>query len=94
MNAGQPRPLATLRHERLMTVRQLAERAGLSVRAYHAVETGRTATPHPDTVRAICAALELEPAQVAEFAAIPDRWRQRRERNVARALDPAPEDDA
>jgi len=47
----------------------LAERTGLSSRAIRAIETGRSATPRPVTVRLLADALELSDEERAGYLA-------------------------
>lgn len=63
------------RADRLMTVRGLAEGAGVAPTTVHFVETGRS-VPTFRVMRAISAALEVEPAQIAEFATAIEAARQ------------------
>src|SRR5262245_19852963 len=52
-----------LRHHRItagLTQEELAERAGLSARGVQDVERGLRRTPHPDTVRRLIDALNLQ----------------------------------
>lgn len=50
-----------LRYRRGLSQVQLAERAGVGQKTLKRLETGRTGTPHPDTLKAIAGALGLEP---------------------------------
>jgi len=71
--------LRQARIEKLLTQRDLAVRAGISLSTVHLTETGQT-IPRLMAVRKIAAALDVEPASIAEFAeAI--RWRSGRPRN-------------
>ena len=56
------------RAQQLLTIRDLAGKAGVSSQTVVQIEHGRK-TPRTRTIRRICDALEVEPAQVAEFAA-------------------------
>lgn len=56
------------RAARLMTVRGLAEAAGVAPTTVHFVETGRSA-PTFRVIRALATALDVKPAEVTEFAA-------------------------
>jgi transcriptional regulator with XRE-family HTH domain len=58
--------LKAWRRRRLLTFRALAAAAGVALRTVVEVEAGRRA-PRPDTVRALSAALDVEPEQVVEF---------------------------
>ena len=60
------RPLRELRAERLLTIRDLARLAGVAATTIYEVEEG-TRPPGRRVIRRIAAALELEPADVAEF---------------------------
>ena len=83
-------PLREWRRVKGFGLRELARTAGIAVSALQDIESGEHMTPHGKTMRALAGALGVEVVQVAEFAAAPDRWQERRERNVARALDPDP----
>jgi transcriptional regulator with XRE-family HTH domain len=51
-----------LRQRRVMTIRELAERAGIAHwQTVQAIETGKH-RPRPSTLRKLAAALEVEPA--------------------------------
>ena len=70
-----------LRQHRLargLTQEELAERAGLSVRAVSDLERGVKRAPRPASVRLLAAALELAPAPAAALAAAQGRRRPRR----------------
>ena len=62
-------PFGTLlkqrRHEAGLTQEGLAERAQVGVRTLKDIESGATATPHPDTARRLVAALPLDAEQQA-----------------------------
>ena len=60
--------LKQARAEKLLTVRGLAERAGVTPQTVHLAETGRS-RPTFRVIRAISAALEVDPRQIEEFAA-------------------------
>src|SRR6185295_18701836 len=66
MNPGPPRPfgahLKALREAAGFTQEELATIAGLSVHAVSALERGERRRPHPETVRALSAALDLPAA--------------------------------
>ena len=53
---------------RLLTVRSLAEAAGVSPMTVAQVQAGRR-TPRPGTIRALSSALGVAPEQVVEFRA-------------------------
>ncbi|MBH0122965.1 helix-turn-helix domain-containing protein [Rhodococcus sp. HM1] len=64
--------LRRLRKSRSLTQEELAERAGLSVKAVSALERGERQRPYPHTVRALAAALDLDDADRDRLsAAIP-----------------------
>ncbi|MGW0177140.1 ATP-binding protein [Rhodococcus sp. NPDC003322] len=64
--------LRRLRRSRSLTQEELAERAGLSVKAVSALERGERQRPYPHTVRALAAALDLDDADRDHLsAAIP-----------------------
>ncbi len=56
------------RARRLLTVRGLAEAAGVAPTTVYLIEHGRS-EPTFRVIRALSQALEVEPAEVAEFAA-------------------------
>lgn len=61
-----------LRDHRLQAARtqeELAEQAGLSVRALGKLESGETVRPRPVTVRLLAGALDLTESELAAFAA-------------------------
>ena len=60
--------LKEARAARLLTVRQLAERAGVAFSTVHLAETGK-ATPRFDVIQKVSAALGVAPQEIAEFAA-------------------------
>ena len=62
-----------------MTQEQLAERAGLSVKAISALERGERRHPYPHTVRALVAALGVSVQERAILEAGVPRRGQRRE---------------
>jgi tetratricopeptide (TPR) repeat protein/transcriptional regulator with XRE-family HTH domain len=57
------------RTRRALSQEELAERTGLSSRAIRAIETGRSATPRPVTVRLLADALGLSDQERAAFCA-------------------------
>jgi tetratricopeptide (TPR) repeat protein/transcriptional regulator with XRE-family HTH domain len=71
--------LRRLRERAGLTQEQLAERAGLSVKAVSALERGERRHPYPHTVGALVAALELKPEERAVLEAGVPRRGQRRE---------------
>ena len=60
--------LREARAARLLTVRGLAERAGVAFSTVHLIETGKS-VPRFDAIQKLSAALEMEPTKIAEFAA-------------------------
>ena len=59
--------LKETRMARLMTVRELAQKAGVAPSTVHLTETGRT-TPRFTVIKRLSAALDVEAASVEEFA--------------------------
>jgi DNA-binding XRE family transcriptional regulator len=59
------------RQERLMSIADLAAAAGVSTKTLVQVEHGRQ-RPQWRTMRALCKALDVQPRDVAEFAAAMD----------------------
>lgn len=62
------RPLRALRTAKLMSVRELANVAGVTPKTVTDVEYGRR-RPTYETMRRIASALDVDPLEVAEFAA-------------------------
>ena len=60
------RSLREVRAERLLSLRELAGLADVSPSAIYLIEAGRT-TPRLAIIRRLCAALAVEPWEVAEF---------------------------
>ena len=60
--------LKEARAARLLTVRALAERAGVAFSTVHLIETGKS-VPRFGVIEKLSRALGVEPAEVAEFAA-------------------------
>lgn len=58
--------LRGVRDRRLLSQRELAERAGLSPTTILKLEAGRVEDPHPRTVRKLAEALEVDPAELVE----------------------------
>ena len=58
--------LRRVRDERLLSQRELAEKAGLSPTTILKLEDGRVEDPHPRTVRKLAEALEVDPAELVE----------------------------
>ena len=59
-------PLALLRRRKLLSLRDLAEKAGVTVVTLVDIENGRS-RPRLQTMRKIAGALEVEPVQIREF---------------------------
>ena len=59
--------LKEARAERLLTVRELAERAGVAFSTVHLIETGKS-VPRFAVIQKLSAALGVEPREIAEFA--------------------------
>src|SRR3954451_8858482 len=64
--------LRQLRRQTALTQEDLADRAGLSVRAIRRLETGESASPQRDPVRLLADALRLEPDERARMLAVAD----------------------
>ncbi len=60
--------LREARAARLLTVRGLAERAGVAFSTVHLIETGKS-VPRFEVIEKLSRALGVEPAEVDEFAA-------------------------
>lgn len=60
--------LREARTERLLTLRDLAERAGVGFSSIHLIETGRS-LPRLSMIRKLSGALGVEPGEIAEFSA-------------------------
>ena len=58
--------LRRVRDRRLLSQRELAERAGLSPTTILKLESGRVEEPHPRTIRKLADALEVDPAELVE----------------------------
>lgn len=61
--------LRTIRRHQLLSQRDLAKLAGITASTVYLVESGRTA-PHFKVMRAVCAALGMQPSEVDEFRAV------------------------
>jgi transcriptional regulator with XRE-family HTH domain len=59
-------PLAAIRKQRLLTVRELAEQAHVAPATVHLAESGRR-QPSIKVIRALCRALDVQPQEVDEF---------------------------
>jgi transcriptional regulator with XRE-family HTH domain len=62
--------LRELRLERVLSQRELAERAGVSPKTVLDVETGKI-RPHPATLRKLAAALGVDPSALSEHLTRP-----------------------
>ena len=60
------RSLREVRAARLVSLRELAELAGVSVSAIYQIEAGRT-TPRLSVIRRLSVALGVDPQAIAEF---------------------------
>jgi transcriptional regulator with XRE-family HTH domain len=58
--------LAAARRLKLWSIRELAERSGVSTRTINTIELGRT-TPSLLTIKRLSEALEVDPLEVDEF---------------------------
>jgi transcriptional regulator with XRE-family HTH domain len=58
--------LREVRAERLLTIRELAQRAGTAPSTIYLIEAGRT-VPRLRVVRRLAAALDIDPAAIDEF---------------------------
>jgi len=67
--ADKPRPLREWRLRKMLTAAQLAEAAGISLRAYGAIERGESA-PRVSTMNKLCAILWESPMEIEEFRAV------------------------
>ena len=56
--------LRKVRDKRLLSQRELAERAGLSPTTILKLESGRVDEPHPRTIRKLTDALEVDPDEL------------------------------
>lgn len=58
--------LRGVRDRRLLSQRELAEKAGLSPTTILKLETGKVDDPHPRTIRKLARALEVDPSELVE----------------------------
>jgi transcriptional regulator with XRE-family HTH domain len=56
--------LRRLRQERVLSVRELSKRAGVSTETIYSLEHGRREWAWPRTIRKLAAALEVEPKEL------------------------------
>jgi transcriptional regulator with XRE-family HTH domain len=61
--------LKEVRAERLLSIRELADRAGVAFSTIHLIETGQR-EPSFRVMREVSAALGVGPTEIAEFAAV------------------------
>ncbi len=78
------RTLKEARATHLLTVRALAERAGVAPSTVYLAENGRS-VPRFAVIRAICDALGVEPGDIEEFAAAIEDAAQGKEDALAAA---------
>ncbi len=67
--------LREARASRLLTMRELAEQAGVALSTLYLIENGRT-VPSFRVIRALSAALGMPPIDIAEFASAMDEAKQ------------------
>ncbi len=84
--------LRELRAAKLLTIRDLADRAGVATRTIVQIEAGRL-TPRFATMRKIAAALGAEPGEVTEFAAAIEAAGRRGGGGLSSQAAPAPDGD-
>ncbi|MFX4273905.1 helix-turn-helix domain-containing protein [Propionibacteriaceae bacterium Y1685] len=60
--------LRELRSAKRLSQAELAQRSGVSQRSIRGLESGETRRPHPATLRALAAALDLSESRAAQFA--------------------------
>jgi transcriptional regulator with XRE-family HTH domain len=58
------------RLDRLMSVGELARRSGITKKTLIDLEYGRRSNAHYDTIRQVSAALDVQPAEITEFASV------------------------
>jgi transcriptional regulator with XRE-family HTH domain len=68
--------LRAVRTDRQLSIRALARAAGVAASTVYLIEMGRT-LPHPGTMRALAAALRVEPQEVDEFRQAIERAKTR-----------------
>jgi transcriptional regulator with XRE-family HTH domain len=66
MRTSGARPLREVRAERLLSMRGLADRAGVAPSTVYLIEAGRT-IPRPRVIRRLADALDVAPREVEEF---------------------------
>jgi transcriptional regulator with XRE-family HTH domain len=67
--AGTVMPLKQARAARMLTIRGLAQEAGVSTQTVHEVESGKR-SPRFGTIKRLSAALGVDPAEVVEFRTV------------------------
>jgi transcriptional regulator with XRE-family HTH domain len=55
-----------LRAERVMSLRELSERAGVSKDTIWRLESGKSTNAHPSTIRKLAEALDTEPKELTK----------------------------
>ena len=80
------KPLRDWRTERVMSVRDLAEKSGVSTKTVVQLEYGRQRANYK-SMRAISEALGVEPGEVAEFAEVLEQRRGERRGRSANAAE-------
>jgi transcriptional regulator with XRE-family HTH domain len=68
-------PLASVRKRRLLTLRELAEQAHVSLSTLYAIERGER-RPQMRVIRQLAAALNVDPLEVDEFRRVIEPERQ------------------
>jgi len=64
--AGHEREAPSALRRRLLSQRELAEKAGLSPTTILKLEDDRVKEPHPRTIRKLAQALDVDPAELVE----------------------------
>ena len=70
-------PLRAIRAARLLSIRELAQQAGVAPSTVYLIETGRV-TPRQRVIRQLAAALGVSPVEVDEFRRAIERAQQPR----------------
>jgi transcriptional regulator with XRE-family HTH domain len=65
-SASDVRPLRDVRADRLLSMRELAQLAGVAPSTIYLIEVGRT-TPRLSVIRRLSEALAIDPQEVTEF---------------------------
>ena len=66
VSGAEERSLRDIRAERLLSMRELAQRAGVAPSTIYLIEAGRS-TPQPAVARRIADALEVDPHGITEI---------------------------